>query len=61
MANAQSVNSRGVESYSHDGVTLRSGGRRQVAPSLERNLVEHRFGAGNAIAPSSSSSSLLLI
>ena len=46
MANEQSVNSRGVESRSHDSVTLRSGrriqyngpvARRQATPSLERN------------------------
>ena len=46
MANTQSGSSRGVESRSHDGVTLRSGrliqyespvARRHVTPSLERN------------------------
>ena len=70
MANAQSVSSRaGVEPRSHDGATLRSGRctlyespvvRRQVTPSLERNLVDHRLGTGTATVPSSPSSSLLL-
>ena len=68
MENAQNVSSLGVDSRSHDGVTLRSGRRiqyespverRQVTPSLERNLVDHRLGAGIATAPSSPSSSLL--
>ena len=49
MANTQSGSSRGVESHSHDSVTLRSGRhiqyespvvRRQVTPSLERNHEE---------------------
>ena len=70
MANAQSVCFRGFKSRSHDGVTLRSGrraqhgspmARRQVTPNLERNLVDHRLGAVTATAPSSVSSSFLLM
>ena len=49
MANTQSSSSLGVESRSHDGVTLRSGrlilyecpvARRHVTPSLEHNYGE---------------------
>ena len=58
MANTQSDSSRGVESRSHDGVTLRSGrriqyespvARRQATPSLERSQEGRRRQVSNAV------------
>ena len=52
MANEQSVNLHGVESRSHDSVTLQSGRRiqyespvakRQATPGLERSQVFSEF------------------